>query len=177
MLWRATRSAVSACLALALFNLGSPCIAQAAPARSNGWLLDRAEIGDMISRYYDNLGRGTAESYAAYYADDAELMLGSQTFKGKERITAAYRAAGGDGSRRRAFAFNVLLSNLVVDVRGDTARASMIFSEIITDKAGDPPRLLVQGREYDELVKRDGVWLFRKRQIVSGREVPAGWND
>jgi hypothetical protein len=65
----------------------------------------------------------------------------------------------------------------VIDVDGDTATAKLIFTEVIIDNQGDAPRVLQQGREYDTLVKRDGQWLIKSRQIMSGREAPEGWAD
>jgi hypothetical protein len=34
-----------------------------------------------------------------------------------------------------------------------------------------------QGREYSELVKRDGRWYFKKRYITSDSNLPPVWKD
>ncbi len=56
-------------------------------------LMDRAQIEDLLTRYYYNLGRGSADSFSAFYADGAELTLGPKTYKGKDGIESAYKAA------------------------------------------------------------------------------------
>jgi hypothetical protein len=35
------------------------------------------------------------------------------------------------------------------------------------------PQILEQGREHDELVKRDGRWYFKRRVITSDGGLPA----
>src|SRR5689334_10549041 len=57
-------------------------------------LIDRAQIEDLLTRYYDNLGHGSADSFSSFYADDAELVLGKNSYKGKAGIAGAYQAAG-----------------------------------------------------------------------------------
>lgn len=140
-------------------------------------LIDRAEIEDMLTRYVTELGHAGTDSYIKYYAEDAELVLGSNSYKGHAGIAAAYAAARATpgNTRGTAFAFNTLLSNPLIVVRGDTATAHFIFTEVLIDKPQAPPRILVQGHEYDTLVRVNGKWQFRKRQIVSSATAPAGW--
>ena len=153
---------------------GQAAGAQEGPATLRA-LADRAQIEDLLTRYYYNLGHGEADSFSAYYADDAELVLGPKTYKGKAGIQSAYESAGKANPGLKAFSFNVLLSNPLVVVHGDTATARLIFTEVVIDKQGDPPHLLTQGREYDHLVKVHGRWRFQKRQIMPGAEAPPGW--
>ena len=62
-------------------------------------LVDRLQIQDLITRYYNNFGRENAESFADFYADDAELILGERHFKGKNGILEAYERAPGQAPR------------------------------------------------------------------------------
>ena len=162
---------LAACLVLAQ---GPAASAQETPMTAQT-LVDRAQIEDLLTRYYYNLGHASADSFSAFYADDAELVLGPNSYKGKAGIEGAYKAAGSNAPGRGAFSFNVLLSNPLVVVHGNTATAQLIFTEILMDTQGAPPRLLTQGREYDHLVKVGGQWRFQKRQITPGAQEPAGW--
>jgi hypothetical protein len=167
-----------AALACALLPLSVAVSAQIAqPALTAQTLIDRAEIEDMLTRYVTELGHAGTDSYIKYYAEDAELVLGSKTYKGHAGIADAYAAARATpgNTRGTAFAFNTLLSNPMIVVRGDTATAHFIFTEVLIDKPQAPPRILVQGHEYDTLVRMNGKWQFRKRQIVSSAAAPAGW--
>jgi hypothetical protein len=162
-------------LALAALLVQAPAAgAQEAPMTVQT-MLDRAQIEDLLTRYYYNLGHGSADSFSAFYAPDAELDLGKNSYKGKDGIEGAYRGAGQNAPGRGAFSFNVLLSNPLVVVHGDTATAQLIFTEILIDVQGAPPRLLTQGREYDNLAKVNGQWRFTRRQILPGAQEPAGW--
>jgi hypothetical protein len=163
---------VGLCLALA----HGPAANAEAGALTAQAVIDRAEIDDLITRYYYNFGHASAESFAAFYADDAELVLGPNSYKGKAGIEGAYRGAGGaPNPAANRFSFNVSISNPLIVVHGKTATAQLIFTEIVIDKQGDAPRLLQQGREYDHLVKVKGQWRLKKRQIMPGAQEPAGW--
>jgi len=155
----------------------------AAHAQDGGFtaqvVIDRAEIEDLLQRYYANFGKAEGESFSAFYADDAQFVLGTRTYKGKEEIAGAYKAVRttGQSPSQGRFSFNVLMTNPVITVHGNTATAQMIFTEIVMDTATAPPRLLTQGREYDNLAKINGHWRFTKRQIASGTAPPAGWTN
>src|SRR5215207_2479540 len=62
-------------------------------------LVDRLQIQDLITRYYNNFGRENAENFADFYADDAELILGERHFKGRNGIMEAYGRAPGQAPR------------------------------------------------------------------------------
>ena len=140
-------------------------------------VVDRAEIDDLLERYYANFGKAEGESFSSFYADDAEFVLGGKSYKGKDAIAGVYKGIGSSGQNPSAgrFSFNVLLTNKVVTVHGDKATAQMIFTEIVMDTATAPPRLLTQGREYDNLAKINGHWRFTKRQVAAGTKPPEGW--
>ena len=158
------------CLALA----ANPVVrAQDVAAES---LIDRAQIQDLITRYYYNFGKQGAESFSDFYAEDGELILGTTHFKGTAGIAKAYqRAAGSGGPRRNAYSFNVTISNPLIVVHGDTATSQLIYTEFLMEKQGDAPRLLTQGREYATFVKVHGQWRYKVRQIKGGTEPPEGW--
>jgi hypothetical protein len=42
-------------------------------------LVDRQQVEDLITRYYNNFGRSDGRSFATFYADDAELVLGANS--------------------------------------------------------------------------------------------------
>lgn len=142
-------------------------------------LIDRAQIQDLITRYYNNFGRTKAESFADYYAKDAELILGTRIFKGRDGILAAYGLAPGQKPRppRQSYSFIVTIGNPLIVVHGSTATAQLVFTEYVIDKQGDAPRVTAQGKEYSSFVKVKGRWLYSRRQIVGGAEPPAGWKE
>ena len=95
-LGRALLGALSvACLAL---TLSSGARAEEVNAET---LVDRLQIQDLITRYYNNFGRENAENFADFYAEDAELILGERHFKGRNGIMEAYGRAPGQRRVRR----------------------------------------------------------------------------
>jgi hypothetical protein len=140
-------------------------------------LVDRAQVQDLITRYYYNFGRENAQSFPDFYADDAELILGDTHFKGKEGIAKAYAHSGGESPMSKAYSFNVTISNPLIVVHGDTASSQLTFTEYLIDKQGEAPHIRTQGREYSTFVKVNGKWRYKSRQIKGGTEPPAGWKE
>lgn len=140
-------------------------------------LVDRAEISDLITRYYNNFGGGVEDKIGEFYAPDGEMILGAKHYKGITAIKGAYAAVPADAPQRKSFALNILISNLLVNVHGTTATARLVFTETLTEKQGEAPKILTQGREFDHLVKRGGRWLIASRQIMGANGVPEGWVD
>jgi hypothetical protein len=138
-------------------------------------LRDRAQIQDLITRYYYNFGRSSPESFSDFYADGAELILGTTRFKGKDGIAKAYSRTGRGGPPPKRYSFNVTISNPLIVVHGDTATSQLIYTEFVIEKQGDAPRVTSQGREYATFVKVNGRWLYKTREIKGGNEPPADW--
>jgi hypothetical protein len=164
-----------AAVGLALAPAGG-ALAQAASYTAQS-LADRAQIEDLLTRYYNNFGGGVESKVGEYYAEDGEMILGTRHYKGIEAIKGAYAAVPADAPQRKSFALNILISNMLVTVHGETATARLVFTETITEKQGEAPRILTQGREFDHLVKRGGRWLISSRQIMGAKGEPEGWQD
>jgi ketosteroid isomerase-like protein len=142
-------------------------------------LVDRLQIEDLITRYYNNFGRENAENFADFYADDAELILGERHFKGRDGIMRAYGRAPGQEPRPRPtrYSFIVEVSNLLTVVHGETATAQLVYTEYEIEKQGDAPKVTRQGKEYSTFAKASGHWRYKTRQIVGGTEPPQGWKE
>lgn len=157
-----------ALIGFALFS-GSAALAQEITLET---LIERQKLEDLITRYYYNFG-GTPESFANFYVPDGELILIGQRHKGREAIAKAYTFPGGQAPQN--FSFNSLISNLLITVDGDTAKAQLVWTENVVQKERDPVQQPFQGREYSTFVKVDGNWMYKTREIKGGAEPPAGW--
>ncbi len=135
-------------------------------------LIERQKIQDLITRYYYNFD-GTPESFADFYVEDGELILIGQSFKGKEAIKKAYTFP--DGGAPKNFSFNSLISNLLITVKGNTAKAQLVWTENVVKKEMDPVQQPFQGREYSTFIKKDGKWMYVTRELKGGAEPPKGW--
>jgi len=175
LIGRALVGAVTAaCLVLAFSS--APSRAEEVNAKT---LVDRLQIEDLITRYYNNFGRENAENFADFYAEDAELILGDRHFKGRDGIMQAYGRAPGQEPRPRParYSFIVEISNPLIVVHGETATAQLVYTEYEIEKQGDAPKVTRQGKEYSTFAKVNGHWRYKTRQIVGGTEPPAGWKE
>jgi len=163
--------------ALCLASLPLAGLRAEAPEYTAQALADRAQIADLLTRYYNNFGNNTEDKIAQFYAPDGEMILGTRSYKGIEAIKGAYAAVPADAPQRSSFALNILINNMLVTVHGDTATARLVFTETLIEKQGDAPKILTQGREFDHFVKQGGKWLIAKRQIMGANGVPEGWED
>ena len=164
----------AACLALAF---GSVARAQEVTVET---LVDRLQIQDLITRYYNNFGRENAENFADFYADDAELILGERHFKGRDGIMQAYGRAPGQAPRPPPpprFSFIVAVDNPLIVVHGNTATAQLVYTEYVIEKQGDQVKVITQGKEYSTFAKVGGHWRYKTRLIKSGTELPEGWKE
>ena len=175
-LGKALLGAVSAaCLALIM---SSGARAEEVTAET---LVDRLQIQDLITRYYNNFGRENAENFADFYAEDAELILGERHFKGRNGIMEAYGRAPGQTPRPPPpprYSFIVAVDNPLIVVHGKAgATAQLVYTEYVIEKQGDPVKVITQGKEYSTFVKVDGHWRYKTRLIKSGTELPEGWKE
>jgi hypothetical protein len=97
--------------------------------------------------------------------------------KGREAIQKLYEGVGDGEAANLGGRVHMLLNNPIISIDGDTAKAWVIWTGVMNDDIKKPPRFLEQGREYDELVKRDGRWYIKKRYITADSGLPAMWED
>lgn len=154
-------------LALGL-AFAAPALAQP-PATTMQTLLDRIQIEDLITNYYDNLGGG--KGFAAFYVPDAVFDVNGKVYRGQEAIERAYKELGATSPIPKG-TFHMLLTNPRITVTGDTAVARFLWTGILNEQAKAQPRFIEQGREYDVLVKRNGEWRISKRVIIADSGLP-----
>ena len=152
-----------ACAALLAFQTPQSAFADNVQT-TQASLLDRIQIEDLISNYYWDMGSAGRDNLSEYYTEDAILDVNGIIYKGHAAIQSAYAPSGDGGPRPK---MNMLLNNPRIRVNGDTATAETIWTGVLSDTVRVAPRLFEQGREYDELVKKDGRWYFTKRVITS----------
>jgi ketosteroid isomerase-like protein len=166
--------------AVCCLTLAAGSAARADDSMSLQTLIDEAQIERLITHYYYNFGREDAQNFADFYAEDAELILGARSYKGREGIESAYgRGESNEDrpARPQRYSFNVTISNPLITVHGDTATSQVIFTEYVIQNQGDPLQVTTQGREYATFVRTSDGWRYKTRQIVGGDDIPEGWME
>jgi hypothetical protein len=134
-------------------------------------LLDRIEIEDMLTAYYWDMTTAQRRGLAANYLEDGVLEVNGIVLEGRDAIEGFLNQEmplGPAGST-----YDLILNNPRISIDGNTATADMMWSGIVSANVKDPPKLVEQGREHTELVKRKGRWYIKKRVVTSIAGLPA----
>jgi hypothetical protein len=147
-----------------------PAIAEQ-PPMTVATLIDRAQIEDLLVNYYSHLGTGGGD-FGDFYVADGILDVNGLVAKGQQAIKELYQQVR-QGTPRRPGTFRMLLTNPHIVVTGEAATADVIWTGVNSASVNSLPQIVEQGREHDELVKRDGRWYFKRRVITSDGGLPA----
>jgi hypothetical protein len=174
---------------LVLFFLALVCIAtsvkaQTAPAAQSPEvtaLIDRAAIENLMADYYSHIGSGPF-NFGQYFVKDGVLDVNGIVAKGAEEIKKLYAFASGspaaapkqDPNAPPPSMFIMQLTNLKVEVKGNTATADMFWSSVESKTLISPPSVTEYGRDHTELVRQNGHWLIKYRVVTSGGGMPEG---
>jgi hypothetical protein len=142
---------------------------------------DRAKIEDLQARYLFALDFRDPEAYAATFTEDGILDYGVGEIKGRDAIGAmvenmrqnAERQRAEDSSGLRPAAGRHNITNIVIEVNGDTAVGTSYWFHMGNANPERAAQLNSFGHYEDEMVKVDGEWLFSKRKIYN--EQVAEW--
>jgi ketosteroid isomerase-like protein len=172
--WVAAAAGIGGIVAGALLGPAVTGTSAEAAGPADTALADRIAIEDLVTRYYAHLGTDDAGAFGDYYTENASFDVNGIVATGKQEIEALYADIGGDpDSNTAGGVFHMVLSNPVIDVNGDSATASFLWTGILNPDPKEPPRVSEHGREYDRLVKRDGKWLIEKRVVIADSALPA----
>jgi ketosteroid isomerase-like protein len=149
--------------------------AAATAAAEGSYAEDRAQIEDLQARYLFALDFRDPEAYAETFTEDGILDYGVGEIKGRDAIrdmvagmrrnAEAQRSEDTSGLRAAAGRHNI--SNIVIDVNGDTAVATAYWFHMGNANPERSAQLNSFGHYEDELVKVNGEWLFSKRKIYN----------
>ena len=125
-------------------------------------------INDLFVRYTTALDAGEVDTIVGCFTEDGALEspvvgvhAGQAAIRGFAERFARFRERG---SQLRHF-----ISNLAVQVDGDTARATCYLLNVITRDG--KTEVMAPGRYDCQLVKLNGEWLFKHRLVMLDGEV------
>jgi ketosteroid isomerase-like protein len=170
-------AALAAAAGLAVGALGGPLVlgsASASDSEGGEAVIDRIAIEDLVTRYYENFGSSdAAEAFGEYYTEDAVFDVNGVVSTGRKEIEGLYASMGEEGDAPATQGtFHMILSNPVIDVKGDTATAKFMWTGVMNAGVENRPQLYEQGREYDLLVRQDGGWRIKKRVVIADSGLP-----
>ena len=158
--------------------IAAPALSQSRPndsaslAASLQKFEDKEEIQNLLLDYGRHLDNRDFASYSRLFAKDGEWVGGFGSVSGPANIQAFMEKNMGTGPNR---ANNYhLLSNFVITVTGDTATAWSRWAFVVPGQQG--ATIAQAGRYYDELVRENGRWKFKKRVASNDTAGPARGN-
>jgi hypothetical protein len=171
---------------LTLVCFASGAKAQVAPTAQSPELtalIDRAIIENLMADYYSHIGNSSF-NFGQYFVKEGVLDVNGIIAKGVEEIKKLYVLASGgaaaaatpkqDPNAPPRGMFNMQLTNLKVEVTGNTAMADMFWSSVESKTLISPPSVTEYGRDHTEFVKQNGHWLIKHRVVTSGGGMPEG---
>ena len=162
--------AVAVLLAVAL--LGSPAVG--AENETERESRDRAQIEKLMWQYVRALDTGNADAYAAVFTPDGQFGSGTNAVKGREalkKMIAGFgqRAAENEsksGEKRPAM-YHVIANSYLEFLDKDHARLQAYWMTVFAASGTKTPsRVAGAGREVDELVRMNGQWLIKARDVA-----------
>lgn len=133
-------------------------------------LEDEREIRDLIIRYAQRLDARDHKAYAQLFARDGRWSGRMGDATGPEAIEAMLIEGLGPTPENFRNTRNFhLMSNILIEIDGDTATAESRLVYFARSAEARPVPMLA-GRYEDELVREDGKWRFKFRQVIG--EIP-----
>lgn len=152
-------------LALLLFASALPLTANADDADVLREAADRAEIQALMWRYVRALDTLDPEAYAAVFTPDGQFGSGSNSVKGRAALETMV-----EGLRENASGpamYHVISNDHIEFVSADRARYHSYWMTVFAAAEDEgTPRVAAAGRGVDELVRVDGEWLIRFRDVA-----------
>ena len=171
-------AAAALCAGVSAASLAGGLAHARPPSVTAEHMLDRMQIEEMIINYYQELGGGGHHNLSEYFTKDAIFIVNGKRYQGRKAIDDIYAELGSEASKLRQGKGHMLMTNLSVQFEDDnTATARVIWTGVMNDNLKVPPRVFEQGREYDTLVKVDGTWYFKQRNIVSDSAMANQYDD
>ena len=136
---------------------------------------DRAEIEELMWRYTRALDTGDGAAYAATYAPDGQFGTGTNATKWREALQKMVGAArtttatntGAAPAAARPPMYHMTANHAVTFTGRDSARVDAYYLTAFGAAGQETPlRVAAVGRSVDELVRVNGKWLIKTRNVA-----------
>ncbi len=133
---------------------------------------DRAQIEKLMWQYVRALDTENADAYAAVYTLDGQFGSGANAVKGHDALKKmindlrkrAVETEAKTGEKRPAM-YHVLTNTYLEFVDKDHARMEAYWMTVFAAVDKKPANVAAAGREVDELVRVNGNWLIKVRDV------------
>lgn len=164
-----------AALAAASMLAGGAAIAADAPEASLlQQVKDRADIEALMWRYVRALDTMNADAYASVYTEDGSFGSGANQTKGRaalHKMVVDLKKARDErearGEPKSPPMYHTILNHTIEFRDPDHATVHSYWATMFGPaKQGETPRVAAVGRGVDELVRVNGQWLIKSRDVA-----------
>jgi uncharacterized protein (TIGR02246 family) len=129
---------------------------------------DREAINALMWRYARALDTANADAYAALYTEDGQFGVGDNATKGREALRNMIAAfAGGRGGNPPPQLYHMTADTWIEFIDDTHARHHSYWLTMAAASGDSPARVAAVGVGVDDLVKIDGQWLIRVRNVTA----------
>jgi uncharacterized protein (TIGR02246 family) len=124
---------------------------------------NKAEIAELIAQYNFAIDHNDFQGWANCFAPEGVFdgMIGQfAAHRELDKFTAAVKKLTTDSPNLRHY-----VTNILTDVNGNEAKSRCFLLMTSTSKEGGT-KIAISGEYEDQLVKRDGRWLFTRRKVL-----------
>lgn len=134
---------------------------------------DRAQIERLMWQYVRALDTENADAYAATYTPDGQFGSGANAVKGQDALKKMIsdlkqRSADAEAKgQKRPPMYHVLANSYLEFPDKDHAHMEAYWMTVFAQQGPNTPvRVAAAGREVDELVRMNGQWLIKLRDVA-----------
>jgi uncharacterized protein (TIGR02246 family) len=156
-----SRIAVTCMLAMAAGLTSFASAAQDARAE------DRAAIEALMWRYVRALDSFDADAYAAVFTEDGQFGAGGNATKGRDALRQMVAGLAGNRAENAPPMYHMITNSYIEFVDDDNALMHSYWLTVFGAAGqGSAPRVAAAGRGIDELVRTNGEWLIKSRNVA-----------
>lgn len=135
---------------------------------------DRAEIEDLMWRYARALDTNDAEGYASAYTPDGQFSAGATATKGRDALRKMISdlrqrqvEAQAKGEPKRPPMYHMTANHRLTFKDKDHATIDAYWITAVAGGGANVPlRVVSIGHSIDELVRLNGQWLIKSRNVA-----------
>jgi len=157
--------------------LGTAAVAVVGAQQSDADMMremkDRLQIEDLMWRYARALDTNDPEAYAAAYTPDGQFSAGPNVTKGHDalrKMIADLRQGNADAKTKgqaRPPLYHMTANERITFSDKDHARIEAYYITAAASGGPNAPlRVAAVGRSIDDLVRVNGQWLIRSRNVA-----------
>ena len=129
---------------------------------------DRHDIEALMWKYTRALDKGDGATYASTYVADGQFGAGANATKGREALSKLVVRQPAAGEPARAPLYHMELNHWIEFTDKDHARYHAYYLTVAGAMGREtPPRLVAAGQSLDEMVRVNGKWLLKMRDVAA----------